>query len=88
MHILLDGISNKEMGLSLTSRPEIPSAEQEVEYIEVEGRHGSLTKKGSYKDITIPMEFSFSGVEISVKNRLREIKRWILKKEKLVFLTT
>lgn len=85
MYILLNGVSNKSLGLSLTSRPEIPSAEQNVEYINVEGRHGSLVKKGSYGDITIPMEFSFLGIRMTVKSLVREIKRWILNKTELIF---
>lgn len=85
MFILLDDVSNKTLGISLVSRPEIPSAEQIVEYIEVDGRHGSLTKKGSYKNITIPMEFSFMGIQKTVKQMLREVKGWVLNKENLVF---
>lgn len=85
MFILLDGVSNKTLGISLVSRPEIPSTEQIVEYIEVDGRHGSLTKKGSYKDITISTEFSFMSIQNTVKQMLREVKHWILNKEKLGF---
>lgn len=85
MQILLDGVSNKELGLSLVSRPDIPTPEQVVEYINVGGRHGSLTKKGAYKDIVIPMEFSFMGVHATVKHIRREVNRWILDKETLIF---
>lgn len=85
MQILLDGVSNKTIGLSLVSRPDIPTPEQVVEYINVDGRHGSLTKKGAYKDIVIPMEFSFAGIQATVKQILREVNRWTLNKDTLIF---
>ena len=43
------GIDNQlasDYRIGIVGRPVIPTAEQEVEHIEVSGRHGSLTKRG------------------------------------------
>lgn len=55
--IELDGNTVESMGVFLKDRPEIPTAEREVEYIEVRGRDGALTKKYSYKDVECSITF-------------------------------
>lgn len=82
MKVLFDGVSIKEIGLSLTERPEIPTAEQEVEYIEVEGRDSSLVRKLDYKDVTQPFTFSFID-KVNVRQKVREIRAWLSDKKKL-----
>lgn len=85
MEVLFDDESIKSLGLSLTERPEIPTAEQEVEYItEVEGRDGSLVRKMNYKDVTQPFTFSFLD-KTNVRQKVREIRAWLSDKEKLSF---
>ncbi|MBN6206306.1 phage tail family protein [Ralstonia pickettii] len=84
MEVLFDDESIKTLGLSLTERPEIPTAEQEVEYIEVEGRNGSLVHKKHYKDVTQPFTFSFLDKN-NVRQKVREIRAWLSDKEKLSF---
>lgn len=87
MHILLDESSSKTIGLSVAGRPDIPTAEQEVEYIYVDGRNGSLTKKKNYKDVefTIPFDFLSKTKAKNVKSILRDVNKWLLDKQKLVF---
>lgn len=84
MEVLFDDVSIKTIGLSLTERPEIPTAEQEVEYIEVEGRDGSLVRKKNFKDVTQPFTFSFLD-KTNVRQKVREIRGWLSDKEKLSF---
>ncbi|MGQ7075279.1 hypothetical protein ACUN90_27940, partial [Escherichia sp. SP-MK2] len=47
-----------DYGICMVERPVIPTAEQEVEHIEVSGRHGSLTKKGAFKDVPLKIKFN------------------------------
>lgn len=84
MEVLFDDESIKTIGLSLTERPEIPTAEQEVEYIEVEGRNGSLVRKMHFKDVTQPFTFSFLE-KTNVRQKVRQIRAWLSDKEKLSF---
>lgn len=84
MEVLFDGVSIKTIGLSLTERPEIPTAEQEVEYIEVEGRDSSLVRKLDFKDVTQPFTFSFLD-KTNVRQKVREIRAWLSDKERLSF---
>lgn len=84
MEILFDDISIKTIGLSLTERPEIPTAEQEVEYIEVEGRDGSLVRKKDFKDVSQPFTFAFLD-RTNVRQKVRVIRAWLSNKKKLSF---
>ena len=54
------GIDNQlasDYGICMVERPVIPTAEQEVEHIEVSGRHGSLTKR-AFKDVPLKIKFN------------------------------
>lgn len=82
MEVLLDDVSIKTIGLSLTERPEIPTAEQEVEYVEVEGRDSSLVRKMDFKDVSQPFTFSFLD-KTNVRQKVREIRAWLSDKKKL-----
>lgn len=84
MEVLFDDKSIKTIGLSLTERPEIPTAEQQVEYIEVEGRDGALVRKMHFKDVTQPFTFSFIDKN-NVRQKVRELRAWLSDKEKLSF---
>lgn len=84
MEILFDGVSIKSIGLSLTERPEIPTAEQQVEYIEVEGRNGSLVRKMHFKDVSQTFTFAFLDKN-NVRKKVRELRAWLSDKERLSF---
>lgn len=57
MHFTLDGIDSRDVGIYLMEPMEIMAAEEEIEFLDVSGREGSLTiKKGGYKDVETDME--------------------------------
>ncbi|MED3391777.1 phage tail protein, partial [Bacillus thuringiensis] len=66
--------------ICMVDRPVIPTAKQKVEHIEVPGRHGSLTKKGAFKDVPLKMKFNLLEDE-NIKPLIRRIKAWFLNGE-------
>lgn len=78
--IKLDGIYTDEFGLEVQGRYEVPTAEEDVEYIEIRGRDGELTKKYGYKNIPLPVSFSINRrwQEGTFKSIFRKIKPRIL----------
>ena len=52
------------------------TAEQEVEHIEVPGRHGSLTKKGAFKDVPLKIKFNMLEEE-NIKPLVRRMKAFM-----------
>lgn len=68
----------------MVGRPVIPTAEQEVEHIIVSGRHGSLTKKGAYKDV--PFKVKFNLLENgNIKPLIRHVKSLFINGKTLFF---
>ncbi|MFA9375750.1 MAG: distal tail protein Dit [Lachnotalea sp.] len=82
-HIWFNGQSCKDVGLSLVSRPTIPTPEREYEVIKVEGRDGELHKdKKTYKDIEINIKFNFVSKNPNTwAEELRKVKKWLYCKE-------
>ncbi|WP_410976594.1 distal tail protein Dit [Bacillus cereus] len=81
------GIDNQlasDYGICMVERPVIPTAEQEVEYIEVPGRHGSLTKKGAFKDVPLKIKFNMLEEE-NIKPLVRRMKAWLMNGKTLYF---
>jgi predicted phage tail component-like protein len=69
--------SYKDLGLSITHRPNIPIAEEDINNIEIEGLNGSLIEKyGTYKDITIPIEFNVVNRK-DIHSKFRQVKAWL-----------
>lgn len=64
-------------GLGLVGRPVIPTAKQKVEHIEIQGRHGSLTKKGAYENVPFKVKFNMLERE-NIKPFIRRAKPWLL----------
>ncbi|MEM5647357.1 phage tail protein [Bacillus cereus] len=81
------GIDNElatNYGLYVLKRPAIPTAKRKVEFIEVSGRHGALTKKGAYEDV--PLSIKFNVLEYgNIKSLLRQAKFWLLNGKTLFF---
>ncbi|MGF9991562.1 phage tail protein [Bacillus mycoides] len=81
------GIDNElvsSFGVYMVGRPVIPTAEQEVEHIIVSGRHGSLTKKGAYKDV--PFKVKFNLLENgNIKPLIRHVKSLFINGKTLFF---
>ncbi|MBU5594920.1 phage tail protein [Amphibacillus sp. MSJ-3] len=57
--LLIDDVEVSNHDLYYAALPSVPTPEQDVEHVEVRGRHGSLTKKYGFKDIAYPIEFYF-----------------------------
>ncbi|ANS45926.1 hypothetical protein BM86_34075 [Bacillus thuringiensis] len=81
------GIDNElasSYGLGLVGRPVIPTAKQKVEFIEISGRHGSLTKKGAYENVLFKVKFNMLEKE-NIKPFVRRAKSWLLQGKTLFF---
>jgi predicted phage tail component-like protein len=73
----LDKNSYDDFGIVMKARPSIPLPERRVNYIEVMGRHGSLTEDDeTYKDITIIVD-CFLVENYEIERKLWEIKGWL-----------
>jgi predicted phage tail component-like protein len=77
--IKLDELSIEDLFLSISERPPIPTPEQDVEHVQIKGRHGTVTKKYGYKVIDYPLTFNFLE-DTSFKQAFR--------KAKIVFMNT
>lgn len=55
--IKINGIYTEEKGIYPKDRYEVPTAEEDIEFIEIKGRDGELTKKYGYKNIPFPVTF-------------------------------
>lgn len=69
----LNGVDTREYDIYQRDRVVIPTPEQDVQRIEIKGRSGSLTKKFSFKDIILPINFFFYE-ETSFKKAYRRFK--------------
>lgn len=85
---LLDIVIDNELasgyGIYMVDRPVIPTAKRKIEYIEVPGRHGSLTKKGAYGDVPFKLKFNVLEKE-NIKPLIRRAKPWLLNAKTLHF---
>ena len=82
LELIIDNKSSADFGLCLAETPSIPSPEQDVERVPVRGRHGSLTKKYAYKDISFSVSLNLLEDD-GIKDKLRYIRAWILNAKKL-----
>lgn len=84
MDILIDCISlREEFGICSVERPAIPSAEQTLKIYEVDGRDGSLTEKGNWRDIELPINFNLLDEE-NIRMKMRRFKALLINAKKLV----
>ncbi len=81
--INLDDTNIKDLNLSLSERPAIPTPEQDVETVNIRGRNGSLTKKYAFNDIEYKLTFDF--LEDNFKQAFRQAKQVIFDSTKLSF---
>lgn len=63
--------------MCIKERPVIPTPERDVEFIEIKGRDGSLTRKHGFLDILYSVEVNIIH-EDNVKKTLREFKGFLL----------
>ncbi|WP_041488743.1 phage tail domain-containing protein [Bacillus pseudomycoides] len=85
---MLDMVIDNELassyGIYMVDRPVIPTAKRKIEYIEVPGRHGALTKKGAYEDVPFTLKFNVLEKE-NIKPLIRRAKPWLLNAKILYF---
>lgn len=74
--IKLNGIYTGEKGIYPKGRYEVPTAEEDIEFVEIKGRDGELTKKYGYKNI--PLDVTFYIKSPSFKPTFRKAKPFIL----------
>ena len=74
--IKINGIYTDEHGIYPKGRYEVPTAEEDVERINIRGRDGSLTKKYGYLDI--PLSVTFYIHAESFKTAFRKAKMFLL----------
>lgn len=84
LEIIIDGIVGSEHKLSLVERPKIPTPKRDMEYISVQGRHGSLTRFNNYEDIKVEVELNMLEGE-NIKRFIRRAKAWLMNAKKLQF---
>ena len=93
MQIILDGVGNESLGIVLTSKPVIPTAQRSVVSTMVPGStHGSLTQFQGWQDVEVTCEFTivqtlFSGLSgiQGYNDILRRLNGWAFDSQKLVF---
>lgn len=84
MPIYVNNIADFEYDLSMVERPSIPTPIRNVEYYEIEGRHGTLHESKTFSDIELTVTFNLI-VEEDIKKSIRQIKAWLLSAETLFF---
>ncbi|MCQ6329042.1 phage tail domain-containing protein, partial [Bacillus cereus] len=83
--IRINEILGRDYLLCMVERPDIPTAKEKIEFIEVPGReNGSLTKNNGYEDVTFKIDFNLLE-DYNIKPLLRRIKAWLLNAKTLSF---
>ncbi len=73
-----DGVSNIDLGMTVTSRPSIPVPEPNTKEITIPGRNGALhVNDGTYKDIVVPVELGFKVKEKDWMMQRRNALDWL-----------
>lgn len=71
-----NGYKNTDFGISIVTRPSIPSPTMQYEEIEIEGR-GKLYRERFLDDINIEVEFNFISDKNKWNDTFRKAKSWI-----------
>lgn len=84
--VIIDGVTSDSFGVYVKDRPPVPTAERDVEHIEVRGRDGSLTKIYGYKDVvyTITLHMYEDGEQAFMPS-FRAIKQRVINAKTLAF---
>ncbi len=89
--VLIDGVNTRDYNVKPRTRIEIPTPDQDIEFIQIKGRHGALTKKYGYIDILLPVDFYIFGNEPfkkiyrKAKQKMMNAKTLMLKDDDTVF---
>lgn len=84
LNVLLDGIKDETVYISVANRPVIPTAKKKIEKISVPGRDGDLIKVDGYEDVSLPIDFNILE-DRNIKSDVRKIKGWFMDKSILSF---
>lgn len=93
MQIFLDEVGNEDLGIVLSKKPDIPTAQQSVITTMVPGsRHGSLTQFQGWQDVQLKCDFmimptllpGLTGLQ-GYNEVLRRLNNWVMGSSKLVF---
>lgn len=82
--IKINGVFTDDYGIHPKGRIVVPTPGQDIEYVEIRGRHGSLTKKYGYKDIPLPVLFYMKDQE-TFKQIFRKAKMHLLNAKTISF---
>ena len=83
--LIIDGVRLSDKNLYYATIPPVPTPEQDVEYVEIRGRHGELTKKYGYKNIPYTLKLYFHEDAI-FRQEFRKVKPFLLNAKKLIFV--
>lgn len=82
--IKINEVYTDEYGIHPKERVEVPTPERDIEYVEIRGRHSSLTKKHGYKDVPLSVFFYMKDEE-NFKPIFRKAKMNLLNAETIAF---
>lgn len=82
--IVIDGIEDKDMLVSVATRPKISSPEYDFESTYIDGRDGSVNRLQYIKDVEQTIEFNILE-DFNIKSQLRFVKAWLFNAKKYYF---
>jgi len=82
--VFINDIDTATKGIHPIDRAPVPSPEEDIEHVEVRGRHGSLTKKYGFKDIPYPLDF-YINESMPFKQAFRVAKQFLYDAKTLRF---
>ena len=85
--IIIDNVSSHHHGITVVNRVDIPPAQKNVQFIDVLGRDGSLTKDYGYLDrvFTVDFNFKIKSRWDNMPKKIRTITSWLLNANELAF---
>lgn len=82
--IKINDVYTDDYGIHPKERVEVPTPERDIEHVEIQGRHSSLTKKHGYKDIPLSVFFYMKDEE-NFKPIFRKAKMKLLNAKTIAF---
>jgi len=82
--VFINDIDTASKGIHPIDRAPVPSPEEDIEHVEIKGRHGTLTKKYAFLDISYPLEF-YINESMPFKQAFRRAKQFLLDAKTLRF---
>lgn len=85
-YLIFNQKSNLEVGLSIVSRPNIPSPKQKIQSVSIPGTDGTYTEILGYEDLSISVEFN-KKCRTDFQDFIRKVNEWFyhLQDRKLYF---